>query len=236
MSNNPDSIVLMMTIDNVQGREILNKLLDYKIPIKSIIVEHKSKLAENIKNYLNTEIYRPKSFKQIIENTGIPVHYVENLNNDSSLNLLNKLKPDYVVLGGTRILKDYVIKIVKKGILNAHPAILPKYQGLDCVGWSILNNDPVGATIHFIDSGIDSGPIILQDSIDYSDCNSLIEVRIRTMKLCANLMLKSIIGLKFGTLHPIQQDSSLSEKHREMTENEVKLVEDKLMKKFKNKN
>ena len=89
MSNNPDSIVLMMTIDNVQGREILNKLLDYKIPIKSIIVEHKSKLAENIKNYLNTEIYRPKSFKQIIENTGIPVHYVENLNNDSSLNLLN---------------------------------------------------------------------------------------------------------------------------------------------------
>jgi len=218
-----------MTIENVHGREMLDKLLEHKIPIKSIVIEHKSKLAENTRNYLKTEVYMPKTFECIIKNTGIQVYYVENFNDNDCLKLLNKLNPDYIVLGGSRILKEPVINTVKKGILNSHPALLPKYQGLDCVSWSILNNDPVGATVHFIDKGIDSGPIILQESIDYSDCNSLIEVRIKAMKKCADLMLKSLIGLKFGTLIPIKQDSSLGENHRAMTNEEFDLVEKKLI-------
>jgi methionyl-tRNA formyltransferase len=225
-----------MTIGNIHGRETLNKLLDYNIPIKTIIVEHKSKLAENTKNYLHSEIYTPKTFDEIIKNSGIEVHYVKNLNDDNCLDILKKLNPDYAVLGGTRILKEHIINSVKKGILNAHPAMLPKYQGLDCVGWSILNNDPVGATVHFIDNGIDSGPIILQESIDYSDCHSLIEVRIKAMKKCAVLMLKSLVGLKFGTLEPIKQDLSLSENHIAMTKNEIDLVEEKLIKLYKKDN
>jgi len=230
MSNTYDSILFMMTIGNFHGRETLNKLLDYNIPIKTIIVEHKSKLAENTKNYLHSEFYTPKTFDQIIKNTGIEIHYVKNLNDDDCLEILKKIKPDYIILGGTRILKEHIINTVKKGILNAHPALLPKYQGLDCVGWSILNNDPVGATVHFIDNGIDSGPIILQESIDYSNCNSLIEVRIKTMKHCAVLMLKALLGLKFGTLEPTKQDLSLGENHRAMTEKEIDLVEEKLIK------
>jgi len=222
-------IVFMMTIENIHGREILNKILENHIPITAIIIEHKSKLAENTRNYLNTEIYAPKTFDNIIKGHKISVHYVENLNDDVSLNLLNEIKPDYVVLGGSRILKKPIIDSVKKGILNAHPAMLPKYQGLDCVGWSILNNDPVGATIHFIDSGIDSGPIIIQEPIDYSNCDSLIEVRIKAMKKCAELVLKSLIGLKFETLKPIKQDLTLGEKHREMTPEEIELVEEKLV-------
>jgi len=236
MSNEPDVILFMMTIGNVHGREALNKLLDYNIPIKTIIVEHKSKLAENTKNYLHSEFYAPKTFDEIIKDTGIEVHYVKNLNDDDCLDILKKSKPDYIVLGGTRILKEHIINTVKKGILNAHPALLPKYQGLDCVGWSILNDDPVGATVHFIDNGIDSGPIILQESIDYSDCHSLIEVRIKAMRKCAVLMLKSLVGLKFGTLKPIKQDLSLGENHRAMTEKEVDLVEEKLIKLHKKDN
>lgn len=224
-----DVIIFMMTIENVHGREVLNTLLEHNIPITEIIIEHKSKLAENSRNYLNTVIYQPKKFDDIISDKKIPVHYVENFNDDYSLEILEKIKPDYIVLGGSRILKEHIIKKVKKGILNSHPAILPKYQGLDCVGWAILNNDPVGATVHFIDSGIDSGPIILQGLIDYSDCNSLIEVRIKVMKKCAELMLKSLIGLKFGTLKPIQQNHDLSENHRAMTDEEISLVEKKLI-------
>jgi methionyl-tRNA formyltransferase len=223
-----ETIVFMMTIENVHGREMLNKLLEYNIPITSIIIEHKSKLAENTRNYLNTKIYEPKKFDDIIRNKKIPVHYVENFNDENSLELIEEIRPDYIVLGGSRIIKEPIIKKVKRGILNAHPAILPKYQGLDCVGWSILNNDPVGATVHFIDSGIDSGPIILQGFIDYSDCKSLIEVRIKAMKKCAELMLKSLIGLKFKTLQPVQQNFELSENHRAMVDEEISLVEKKL--------
>ncbi len=87
-----------MTIENVHGREMLNKLLEYNVPITSIIIEHKSKLAENTRNYLNTKIYEPKKFDDIIRNKKIPVHYVENFNDDDSLELIEKIRPDYIVI------------------------------------------------------------------------------------------------------------------------------------------
>jgi len=216
---------MMMTVENIQGREILENLLNYKFPVNAVIVEYKSKLAENTRNYLKNDFYNPKPFSELVENTSINVHYVKHHNESESIDLLKKYEPDHVVLGGTRILKEPVIKTVKFGILNSHPAILPKYQGLDCVAWSILNNDPVGATIHYIDPGIDTGPIILQESIDYSDCHSLIEVRIKAMRKCADLVVKSLIGLEFGTLTPRPQDTSLAIKHPAMSPDKVTQVE-----------
>ena len=48
------------------------------------------------------------------------------------------------------------------------------------------------------------------------------------MKKCAELMLKSLIGLKFKTLQPVQQNFELSENHRAMVDEEISLVEKKL--------
>ena len=218
-------LVMMMTIENIQGREILSNLIDLKFPLIAVIIEYKSKLAESARNYLKNDHYNPKSFSEIVKDTPINVHYVKHHNEQETVDLLKKYEPDYVVLGGTRILKEHVIKTAKFGILNAHPAMLPKYQGLDCVAWSILNNDPVGATIHFIDPGIDSGPIILQETFDYTDCKSLIEVRIKAMRKCAELMIKSLIGLEFGKLSPTSQDHSLAVKHSALPMDKIKHVE-----------
>ena len=225
MQTTKRKIVVMMTVENIQGREILSNLVDLKLPVIAVIIEHRSKLAENTRNYLKNDHYNPKSFSEIVKDTSINVHYVEQHNEQETVDLLKKYEPDYIVLGGTRILKEHVIKTAKFGILNAHPAILPMYQGLDCVGWSILNNDPVGATVHYIDPGIDSGPIILQETIDYTDCKSLIEVRIKAMRKCAELTVKSLIGLESGTLSPIPQDLSLAVKHPAMPIDKVEYVE-----------
>ena len=201
-------IVVLMTIENIHGREVLLKLLEHNLSISAIIVEHKSKLSENARSYLENDFYNPKKVNEIIFNHQIEIHFVENHNDEKTENLLQQYNPDYVVLGNARILKSNIIQIPKKGILNAHPAILPKYQGLDCVGWSILNSDSVGATVHFIDEGIDSGPIILQETVDYSNCRTLIEVRIMVMKICAKLLAKSILGLESGNLIPMKQNIS----------------------------
>ena len=131
----------------------------------------------------------------------------------TSTDFLEKYNPDYIILGGARILKEHVIKSTKFGILNSHPAILPKYRGLDCVAWTILENDSVGATVHYIDPGVDSGPIILQETVDYSDCNSLLKVRIKVMKKCAELMVRALLGVYFNTLTPIKQDSTKGVNH-----------------------
>src|SRR6266851_5667457 len=52
------------------------------------------------------------------------------------------------------------------GILNAHIGILPKYRGRCVVEWSVLQGDPTGVTVFFIDSGIDTGGrIVLREFI-----------------------------------------------------------------------
>jgi len=223
-------IVMMMTVENIHGREILLNLIRSKIPIHAVIIEHNSKLSENTRNYLKNDFYNPKSFSEIVKGTEINVHYVTHHSEKETIELLKEYSPDYIILGGTRILKESIIQTAKSGILNAHPAILPKYQGLDCVAWAILNNDPVGATIHFIDSGIDSGPIILQESISINDCRSLIEVRIKAMKKCAELMSKAIFGLESGQITPITQDHALAIKHPAFPNDKIKEVNEILEK------
>lgn len=224
MKNEPVKIVFMMTVENMHGREMLTWLLNYQFPITAIIIEHKSKRAERIRNVRYND-YNPNSFDEIIKNHPIKVHHVENHNDEETLSLLTNYKPDYIVLGGARILKDHIIQTTKFGVLNSHPALLPKYQGLDCVSWSILNGDPVGATVHLIDPGIDSGPIILQGIVDYTDCANLGEVRVKVMKKCAELVVKSLIGLEFGSLKPIPQDLSLGINHPAIPTEKLEIVE-----------
>jgi len=221
---NPPIIVVLMTIENIHGREVLLKLLEHNLPISAIIIEHKSKLSENARIYLKNDFYNPKKVSEIICNLQIKTHFVENHNDEQTENLLQQYNPDYIVLGNARILKSNIIQIPKKGILNAHPAILPKYQGLDCVGWSILNGDSVGATAHFIDEGIDSGPIVLQEIVDYSNCRSLLEVRIMVMKKCAKLIAKSIIGLESGNLIAVEQNTSSDHTYPLLSAEQIKQI------------
>ena len=102
---------------------------------------------------------------------------------------------------------------------------MPKYKGRDCVGWSILNHDDVGATVHLVDSGIDTGPIVTQEIVDFSDCYRLIDVRIKVMKKCSDLILKAIMILIFNTSKPIDQKTGESITYKEMNEEQIRDVD-----------
>lgn len=52
-----------------------------------------------------------------------------------------EIKPDIIVLGGSSIIRENIIKIPKIGILNAHPGLLPKYREVDVIQWAIYNVD-----------------------------------------------------------------------------------------------
>jgi len=227
------NIVFMMTDENIHGRTILTKLLDYNIPIKGIIIEHKTKYAEKARNALKNDFFNPQNTNEIISGFKIPVSYVEHHNEEECQKLLREYAPDLIVLGGTRLLSKNIIKIPKLGIINSHPAILPKYKGRDCVGWSILNNDKVGATVHLIDLGIDTGPILFRESIDFSDCKSLIEIRIKVMKKCADLVLKAVLSFVFNTSKLIEQSSDNAITFPEMSNEKVKQVEKIIMSNYK---
>ena len=93
--------------------------------------------------------------------------------------LLIKHEVDLIVLAGfMRILSNSFIEKFNKKIINIHPSLLPKYPGLKTHEKVMNNNDKYhGVTIHLVDEGLDSGPIIAQarfKATKYEDIDSLI--------------------------------------------------------------
>lgn len=73
---------------------------------------------------------------------------------------LQRLAPDYLVLGGGGILQPHIIATAGSGVLNAHPALLPWVRGCGVTGYSLQSSVALGATVHFVDAGIDTGPVV----------------------------------------------------------------------------
>ena len=84
---------------------------------------------------------------------------------------LKEKKIDLVVLAGyMRILSPYFIRSYKNKIINIHPALLPSFPGLHAQRQTLEYGAKVsGCTVHFVDEGVDSGPIILQKAVEVSD-------------------------------------------------------------------
>jgi len=84
---------------------------------------------------------------------------------------LKEKKIDLVVLAGyMRILSPYFIKAYQNKIMNIHPALLPSFPGLHAQKQAVEAGVKVsGCTVHFVDEGVDSGPIILQKAVEVSD-------------------------------------------------------------------
>jgi len=80
---------------------------------------------------------------------------------------LESLQCELVVLAGyMQLLDDEFVRRFRNRILNVHPALLPAFPGLDAIGQAIAHGVRVtGVTVHFVDEGVDTGPILLQRSI-----------------------------------------------------------------------
>ncbi len=87
------------------------------------------------------------------------------------IKILKEKKVDLVVLAGyMRILSPYFVRTYKNKIMNIHPALLPSFPGLHAQKQAVEYGVKVsGCTVHFVDEGVDSGPIILQKAVEVSD-------------------------------------------------------------------
>ena len=86
------------------------------------------------------------------------------------IKVLNKLKEENITLiclaGYMKILSKNFIKKFKGKIINIHPSLLPKYKGLNTHQRALDNNEKFsGCTIHYVNSKLDSGKIILQKKV-----------------------------------------------------------------------
>ena len=104
--------------------------------------------------------------------------FQEPLDHPHSVERLNGLKLDVGLHKAGVIYRDATIDCFRLGILNPHIGLLPAYRGRNVMEWSLLEGQPVGVTVFFIDSGIDTGRrIVLREEVDVSRCKSVAEAR-----------------------------------------------------------
>jgi methionyl-tRNA formyltransferase len=79
------------------------------------------------------------------------------------IELLGSLDLDYIVgVHFPYIIPTEVLALPRIGVLNLHPALLPYNRGWHTPSWAIIDQTPFGATLHFMDSGLDTGDIVAQ--------------------------------------------------------------------------
>lgn len=108
--------------------------------------------------------------------------------------LLQERKIEWVVCAGyMRIISPVFVRAFKGRILNIHPALLPKYPGTHSIERAIEAGDlEIGVTVHFIDEGVDTGPIIEQSRIQISPGETLDAVTERVHELEHRLYPKAL--------------------------------------------
>ena len=143
---------------------ILRAIIKQKIPIKPSIVISNQPNARGLK---------------IAQKLGIKTQVIESRDfsgkrTDYDKKIIDVLKENGVteknglicLAGFMRIISPYFIKKYKNRILNIHPALLPAFPGLDAQKQAIQFGAKIsGCTVHIVDEGVDTGPVILQEVV-----------------------------------------------------------------------
>ena len=147
---------------------ILKSIQRKKITINPTIVISSGAGARGLKIAqklgVKTEIIESKGFK------GSRLDYDKKIISVLTKNGVTQKNGLVCLAGFMRILSPEFVKKYKNKIINIHPALLPSFSGLDAQKQAVeYGSKYSGCTVHFVDSGVDTGPIILQKIVKISD-------------------------------------------------------------------
>src|SRR6202790_4281100 len=147
-----------------------------------------------------------RSVQEVARAYGFPVVACGDQNSPRAVAQLKQWSPDLAIFTGGNILRDEVLKVPRLGILNAHLALLPEIRGMSSPEWSLLCGVPLAVTIHFMDSSVDTGPILLRSELAGADaCDSLADLRNKMIAEGIELIAEGVAGLDRGTISAVPQ-------------------------------
>lgn len=148
------------------------------------------------------------SIFQLAAECGIPILEVARLRAPRTLEALAALQPDAICVACfSRRLPGEILRLPRLGCLNVHPSLLPANRGPDPLFWTFRRGESeTGVTVHLMDEGFDTGPIVSQQRIPVSDGCSERELERACATLGGELLARSVAGLAAGDAHPVPQD------------------------------
>jgi hypothetical protein len=144
-----------------------------------------------------------ESFTNEVCDIKIPViKKVAVLNSDETLDFIRKNNIKYLVNCGAGIFRKKLTSEKGLYILNAHAGKLPDYRNMNVVDWALLNNAPVTGTIHLINEGIDTGPVLYEEVFDLSGYHDLGKARDAAFDKVIRLAGKTLLDFADGKITP----------------------------------
>ena len=151
--------------------------------------------------------------KKFAVEKGLTVYQPEKVkNNPEFIKKIKELNPDIIcVVAYGKILPKELLDIPKKGCINVHGSILPKYRGAAPIQWARLNGDEItGITTMYMNEKMDEGDIILQEETKIGEYETCGELWDRLSEIGANLLVKTIKQIEEGVAPRIKQEGEFS--------------------------
>jgi methionyl-tRNA formyltransferase len=166
---------------------------------------------------------RQQSLGRFAEDLGVSAYFLSNYHTEEAMRLMRAAEADLGIVWGTNILKECVFRIPRLGSINIHQGLAPYYRGGPPVFWELYNGErEIGVTAHFVDSKVDAGEIIVQETLpliyDYSyglNYEAFIaDYRARMMNHCVRLIVNAVTLIADGAARPRPQNSDLGTRYR----------------------
>ena len=139
---------------------------------------------------------------------GIDVLCVPNVNAMECLEILKGYPSElYVSMSFNQIFREDIRELPPLGIINCHAGRLPFYRGRNILNWVLINDEKeFGITVHYVDSGIDTGDILVQRTYGITDQDTYGTLLEKAYQECPSLLYKAIKQIQTGSAHPWKQD------------------------------
>jgi len=153
------------------------------------------------------------AIKKYAVEKGLQVLQPEKLKNPSFLEELQSLHADLQIVVAFRMLPEVVWNMPPLGTINVHGSLLPAYRGAAPINWAIINGEKeTGVTTFKLQHQIDTGNILLQESIPIHEDETAGELHDEMKEVGAKLLLKTIKGIAENSIQEIpQRNESLNE-------------------------
>ncbi len=159
--------------------------------LKHLIYQNKYNLIGIV---LRIEPRKEKEFVNIANKHNVNIFRPKNINSKDFLEVVSKLSPDLnLCVNHNQIFKKELIGIARLGTINMHCGLLPNYRGGGGIYGAVINNEKhFGQTIHFVDEGIDTGDIIIQDTLTIGPNDNMGVLMSRSVKNAPKLAMRAI--------------------------------------------
>lgn len=150
---------------------------------------------------------KDKTLLNLADRHNIPAALSGNINSAAFIDTVKKYNADlFVSMSFDQIFRTEIRNLPKYKTINCHAGKLPFYRGRNILNWALINDEQeFGITAHYMDGGIDTGDIILQETYpitDYDDYSTLLE---RAYDGCADVLYRAVKMIQHDKVKAVKQ-------------------------------